>query len=94
MDDSASAPTPNQVAFFQFLLKERAYQDKLWPNHRHSLSQWLVIAMARLSKACCAWAEGDGLRCCQELMTAAAVICAALEEHGVFPAHQEENHEA
>lgn len=44
----------------QAILSERIYQDRKWPNHRHSVAEWLLILEKIVGDARRAWVTNSG----------------------------------
>ena len=70
------------------IVAERRFQDKKWgaiEDNPHTLGEWILIAESELNEAKLALIKGgkdrDGVRA--ELIQTAAVIYAALEQHGI-----------
>ena len=80
------------VAFSQVmweLLRERKFQDSKWGPIEaapHTLGEWIIIAEFELAEAKLALIKGgagrDSIRA--ELIQTAAVLVAALEQHGTM----------
>ena len=77
---------------------ERAYQDAKWGDiaaHPHILPRWLKIAIGEITEAAEAFSQFSGDQDVEEventvkaeMLQTAAVIVAALEQHGVIPGH-------
>lgn len=71
---------------------ERTFQDNKWggiEEHGHTLGEWLIIAEAELAEARLAIIKGgEGRNSVRsELIQAAAVLVACLEEHGTIEPH-------
>lgn len=71
---------------------ERKFQDDKWGtvyDHPHTLGEWILIAEAELAEAKLAIIKGgtgrNSVR--SELIQTAAVLLAALEQHGVVEPH-------
>ena len=73
-----------QNSVIDALLDERDYQDKKFPQHSHTLGEWILIARKCLSDAEAKWYAGHGNMEAvkSELCQVGAVCMAALEEHG------------
>lgn len=63
---------------------ERAYQEKKWPGHRHSVGEWIIIMESCLEKAKTKWMDGDA-GALKEIRQVVAVGVAAMEQCGVTP---------
>jgi hypothetical protein len=72
---------------FQAITRERIYQDVKWgtlAQHPHTVGEWLLIVEAELNEAKQGWVKGKGdAEALRELVQVAAVVVAALEQHGV-----------
>ena len=74
------------------LLRERKFQDSKWgpiETSPHQLAEWIIIAEFELAEAKLALIKGgmgrDSIRA--ELIQTAAVLVAALEQHGIISPH-------
>ena len=64
--------------------RERAYQDRKWGTHGHSVGEWLLILESELAEAKQGWVKGKGDgEALAEILQVAAVAVACLETHGV-----------
>lgn len=73
---------------FAAIARERSYQDRKWgalDTYHHNIDRWMEIASEEFDEAVAAWADIHvGAHVTQaELLQAAAVIVACLEQHGV-----------
>ncbi len=77
-------PINSKVAALDALIGERVYQDGKFPDHSHSLGEWIMIARKCLRDAEVKWyaGHGDMEAVKSELCQVGAVCLAALEEHG------------
>ena len=65
---------------------ERLYQEKKWPNHQHTLAEWLLIIQKCLDDAKRSWVTGHGDNSAlHELRQVTAVGVAAMEQCGALP---------
>ncbi len=64
---------------------ERRYQCLKWPNHSHTLGEWILIMRKCLNDAETKWyaGHGDNMEVLSEIRQVTAVGVAAMEEHGV-----------
>lgn len=83
---------PSQLMAIDAVLGERKFQDAKWgtvDEHGHTLGEWILIAEAELAEAKEALIKGgtgrNSVRA--ELIQTAAVLLAALEQHGVVDTH-------
>lgn len=71
---------------FSVLRRERQYQDVKWgpiADNPHSIGEWLSIAAEELSEAQGAFCAGYMGHTMNEMVQVAAVLVAALEQHGL-----------
>lgn len=66
---------------------ERRYQEGKWPQHQHSVPEWLTIIEIQIQKAKRAWYEGHGddSKAMQEVRKLTACGFAAMEQLGAIP---------
>jgi len=73
-------------AIFDAIEVEREYQDRKWgtiEENPHTVAEWVGLAMEEVIEADEARQQGNYQFVKMELVQAAAVIVAALEQHGV-----------
>jgi len=69
---------------YEFIDRERAFQDRKWES-RHEVSGWLLILQRELDEAKEAWITRHGdVSALEEIVQVAAVAIACLEEHGAW----------
>jgi hypothetical protein len=94
MPNDITKPGTGILPIFGAILGERQFQDtKFGPltnGGGHTLGEWILIAEAELAEAKLALIKGgtgrNSLR--SELIQTAAVILAALEQHGIVDPHE------
>lgn len=65
------------------IMSERSYQRRRWPNHSHTVGEWLLIMQKCLDDAKRAWVTGHGDNSAlHEIRQVVAVGVAAMGEHG------------
>lgn len=75
---------PNNV--LEALQSERDYQEHKWPDHYHSVGEWIMVMDRTLEKAKWAWLNGhrDSNEALEEIRQVTAVGIAAMQEHGAL----------
>ena len=62
---------------------ERDYQQKKWPNHKHTVGEWILIMDKCMTDAKRAWVCGHGdNQALNEIRQVVTVGVAAMEQHG------------
>lgn len=62
---------------------ERSYQDQKWPDHKHSVGEWLLIMEKCLNDAKFKWVTEKGdVSALNEIRQVVAVGVAAMEQCG------------
>ncbi len=83
-----SGMSATRAEVFAAIERERDHQEEAWgsiEDHPLEVSGYILVARAELREAEEAWATTAGDEgALRELLQVAAVIVAALEEHGVF----------
>ncbi len=73
----------NRQSVFNAINHERDYQERRWPGHTHSATEYLVYIDHYVKKAFAQVSTQDGEESSlHELRKIAALAVAAMEEHG------------
>jgi hypothetical protein len=64
---------------------ERAYQERKWPGHEHSVGEWLLIMENCLADAKEAWNKSGDRFALDEIRQVVATGVAAMEQRGCRP---------
>jgi len=71
-----------QTHTLEAIESELAYQQKRWPNHKHSPPEWLLIMEKCLRDAKRVWLEHGDARAMDEVRQIVAVGVAAMDQCG------------
>ena len=75
-----------QKRAIEVVLMERAYQEKKWPGHSHTVAEWILILQKLLHDAERAWVTGHGDdQALHEIRKIAATAIACMEQCGSKP---------
>lgn len=83
--------TYQHTEVLQAIQSERIYQERKWPNHKHTVAEWILIMEKCLNDAKQAWYRNpDDYKVLHEIRQVVAVGVAAMEQCGAPP--RRENH--
>ena len=70
-------PKPISENVLNALTHERAYQERKWPEHKHSVAEWLILLEGLCLKARQAWVKGGNPAALDEIrqLTASGIAC-------------------
>ena len=75
------------LATIEAIDSEREYQERKWPDHKHTIAEWLLIMEKCLNDAKRVWTTQHGeqadFNTMCEIRQVVAVGVAAMDQHGV-----------